>query len=83
MERIVEQSSICIRDIAMLFFSKELFLASLDVRDNRIEVVVRVPEQDPERICQVSGRVTSKGPQRTATSSAECLPAGLCSKVPR
>lgn len=43
-ERVVEEPSICIGDVAMFLFSKELFLASLDVRNNGIEVVVRVPE---------------------------------------
>jgi len=43
-ERIVKELSICNRDIAMFFFPQELFLASPDVRNNGIEVVVRVPE---------------------------------------
>jgi hypothetical protein len=40
----MEELSICVRDVVMFFFLKELFLASLDVRSNGIEVVVRVPE---------------------------------------
>ena len=43
-ERIVEELPIRIRYVAMFFLQKELFLASLDVRNNRIEVAVRVPE---------------------------------------
>ena len=52
-ERFVEEPSICIRDVAMFLFSKELFLASLDIWNNGIEVVVRVPEQHPDE--NVSG----------------------------
>lgn len=43
-ERIVEELPILVRDVAMFFLQKELFLASLDVRSNGIKVVVRVPE---------------------------------------
>ena len=43
-ERVVEELSIFIRDVAMLLFLKELCLASSDVRNNGIEVVIRVPE---------------------------------------
>lgn len=43
-ERVVEELSIRIRDVAMLLFLKELCLASSDVRNNGIEVVIRVPE---------------------------------------
>lgn len=43
-ERIVEELSVCVRYVSVLFFLKKLFLASLDVRDNGIEVVVRAPE---------------------------------------
>ena len=47
-EGAAKERSICIRDVAMFLLSKELFLASLDVRNNGIEVVVRVPKQHPE-----------------------------------
>jgi hypothetical protein len=43
-ERFVEEVPVCIGDVVMFFFSKELFLPGPDVRTNRIEVVVRVPE---------------------------------------
>jgi len=43
-ERFVKEPSVRVGYIAMFFFSKELFLASFDVRDNGIEVVVCVPE---------------------------------------
>ena len=33
-ERIVKELSVRVRDVLMFFFSEELFLASLDVRDN-------------------------------------------------
>lgn len=43
-ERVVKEPSICVRHVAIFLFLMELFLASLDVWDNGIEVVVRVPE---------------------------------------
>ena len=55
-KRFVEEFSICIGNLAMFFFFQELLLASLDVRSNGIEVVVRVPEQHSgtERIRSMS-----------------------------
>ena len=43
-KRIVEEPSIRIRDVVMFLFLKEPFLANLDVWNNGIEIVVRVPE---------------------------------------
>jgi hypothetical protein len=43
-KRIVKELPIRIRDVTMFFFLKKLFFASPDVRNNGIEVVVRVPE---------------------------------------
>lgn len=41
---VMKELSICVGDVTMFFFSKELFLARPDVRNNGIEIVVRVPE---------------------------------------
>ena len=43
-EGFVEKFSIRIEDVAVFFFLEELLLASSNVRNNGIEVVVRVPK---------------------------------------
>lgn len=43
-ERFTKELSICIGHIVMLFFPQEPFLASPNVRNDRIQVVIRVPE---------------------------------------
>lgn len=44
-ERVMEELSIFLGNVTVLLFLQELFLASLNVWNNGIQVAVRVPEQ--------------------------------------